>query len=97
MGARMQQFELGQVLVVLAFLGVLLCVQLYVRKNREGLRLRLAAKSRLQVIESLAIGAGERILLVSVDGNDCLVHSARSGSALVVLKERAEATQCVER
>jgi hypothetical protein len=51
----------------------------------------------LQVIESLAIGAGERILLVSVDGKDCLVHSARSGSALVVLKERAEETQCVER
>jgi flagellar biogenesis protein FliO len=59
--------------------------------------MRLAAKGRLQVIESLAIGAGERILLVSVDGNDCLVHSARSGSALVVLKERAEEIQCVER
>lgn len=90
----MPHLELGQVLVVLGFLGVLMCVQLYVRRNRESLRMRLAAQSRLQVVETLAIGAGERILLVSIDGQDCLVHSARNGSALVVLTKRAEEDQC---
>jgi flagellar biogenesis protein FliO len=93
----MPQFEVGQVLVVLGFLGVLMGVQFYVRRNRDSLRMRLAAKSRLQVIETVAIGAGERLLLVSIDGQDCVVHSARSGSALIVLNKRMEEDQCAAR
>ena len=93
----MPHLELGQILVVLAFLGVLMGAQFYIRRNRESLRIRLVAKSRLQVLETLAIGTGERILLVSIDGKECLIHSARSGSALIVLNKSAEAAQCATR
>lgn len=82
--------ELSQVLVVLGFLGVLFALQHLVRRNREGLRGRLIAEKRLQLIEALAVGTGERILLVSLDGRECLVHSARNASSLIVLEKRTE-------
>jgi len=71
-------------------LGVLFGAQYILRRNRLALRARLAPKGRMQLIETLGLGTGERLLLVSVDGKDCLLHSARNGSSLVLLNKSAE-------
>lgn len=83
--------ETGQIVTVLGFLCALLGAQYVLRRNRLGLRARLASKSRMQLIEALGLGTGERLLLVSVDGQECLLHSARAGSSLVLLDKPAEA------
>lgn len=86
--------EISQILIVLCFLGVLFAVQMLVRRNREGLRTRLALQRRIQLIETLTVGAGERVHLLSVDGRDCLVHSARHGSSLLIVESRSEDQKC---
>ena len=82
--------ETGQIATVLGFLGVLFGAQYILRRNRLALRARLAPKGRMQLIETLGLGTGERLLLVSVDGKDCLLHSSRNGSSLVLLNKSAE-------
>ena len=82
--------ETGQIATVLGFLGVLFGAQYILRRNRLALRARLVPKGRMQLIETLGLGTGERLLLVSVDGKDCLLHSARNGSSLVLLNKSAE-------
>jgi flagellar biogenesis protein FliO len=87
--------DIGQILTVLGFLGVLFAAQYVLRRNRAGLRARLAPKGRLQHLETLGLGTGERLLLLSVDGRECLLHSGRSGSSLVLLEKTTEAEPCV--
>lgn len=90
----MPLLDIGQIVTVLGFLGVLLAAQYVLRRNRTGLRARLAPKGRLHLIEALGVGTGERLLLVSVDGQVCLLHSARNGSSLVLLNTTTEAEPC---
>lgn len=86
--------EISQILVVLCFLGLLFAVQQYVRRNRDGLRSRLATQKRLHLIEVLSVGTGERLLLVGLDGRECLVHSARGGSSIMMVNGSLEAQEC---
>lgn len=82
--------EISQVLVVVCFLGLLIALQHFIRRNRDGLRNRLTTQKRLQLLEVLSLGTGERVSLVALDGRECLVHSARHGSSLIVLDVSAE-------
>ena len=90
----MPLLEIGKLATVLGFLGVLLGAQYVLRRNRLALRARLAPKGQLQLIETLALSNGERVVLISVNGRECLLHSARNSSAIVLLDRTQEVSPC---
>lgn len=87
----MSLVETSQILVVLLFLGALFAIQAIIRRKRGEIRSRLGREGRLQMLETMALGQGERVVLLSVDGAPYLLHSKKSGGTLMAVPARDEA------
>ena len=72
-----------QIVVVLAFLAVLFAVQIFLKYGRMPQN-QLRNVDRLRLVQQIAIGPKERLLLVSVDNDEFLVTCPKHGLMSVV-------------
>ena len=72
-----------QIVVVLAFLAVLFAVQIFLKYGRMPQN-QLRNVDRLRLVQQIAIGPKERLLLVSVDNDEFLVTCPKHGQMSVV-------------
>ncbi|MBM3611421.1 MAG: hypothetical protein FJX19_00370 [Alphaproteobacteria bacterium] len=73
--------EASQIVIVVAFLALLVVLQVWVRRNREGLGARLRPGREVDIIETVAIAPQERLTLVRIGTQRVLVLSARGAGA----------------
>ncbi|MDX1779698.1 MAG: flagellar assembly protein FliO [Thalassovita sp.] len=69
--------QIDQILKVGGFLAVLVAVLVLVQSNRSKLSGRMAKGRRMQLSEVTALGPDARAMLLSVDGADFLVVTAK--------------------
>ena len=72
-----------QIVVVLAFLAVLFAVQIFLKYGRMP-QSQMRSVDRLRLVQQIAIGPKERLLLVSVDSEEFLVACPKHGQMSVV-------------
>ena len=58
--------EASQIVIVVAFLALLVGVQVWVRRNREGLGARLRPGREVEILETVALAPHERLTLVQI-------------------------------
>ena len=73
-----------QIVVTTVFLGVMLVALIILRRKGGAIRASLKAGKRIAVIEDTAVSPTERLRLISVDGSEFLMLSAK-GQAPVLM------------
>ena len=84
--------EASQIVIVVAFLALLVGVQVWVRRNREGLGARLRPGREVEILETVALAPHERLTLVRIGAERVLVLSARGAGAQMLPLGPAPAT-----
>ena len=69
--------SISQVVIVIVFLALLVGVQVWVRRNREGIGARLRQGREIVVVEQANLAPTERVTLLRVGDRRVLVYSAR--------------------
>lgn len=72
-----------QIVVVLAFLAVLFAVQIFLKYGRVP-QSPLRGADRLRLVQQIAVGPKERLLLVCVDNEEFLIACPKHGEMSVV-------------
>lgn len=80
----MAGIDASQIVIVLAFLALLVVLQVWVRRNREGLGAKLRAGREVEIVETVAIAPQERLTLVRIGTQRVLVLSARGAGVQMV-------------
>lgn len=89
--------QIDQILKVGGFLAVLVAVLVLVQSNRSKLSGRMAKGRRMQLSEVTALGPDARAMLLSVDGTDFLVVTAkRQAPVITELPKGAEKSDIVK-
>jgi len=65
------------------FMAALGAAWIFVHRNKHGLSRKLAQGRRLQVQDTLALGANQRAVLLAVDGREFLVVQGKGGNCSV--------------
>ena len=73
-----------QIVVTTVFLGIMLVALIILRRKGGAIRASLKAGKRIAVIEDTAVSPTERLRLISVDGSEFLILSAK-GQAPVLM------------
>ena len=74
----------NQIITAVIFLSVLFLFQLFIKKNKFGLKDKFSAKTRLRVIESVKLSQSEQIRIVRIDNIDYALFSNKGVQAYVL-------------
>lgn len=79
----MTELQPYQIMTVIAFLAVLVLIQVAIKLFR-GQDLLRPAQKRMRVVETLTVGPKERLLLVEIDEQETLVGVSKQGSVSIL-------------
>ena len=79
----MTELQPYQILTVIAFLAMLVLIQVAIKFFR-GQDLLRPAQKRMRVVETLTVGPKERLLLVEIDEQQTLVGVSKQGSVSIL-------------
>ena len=82
-GSTMDPLHMDQILILGAFLGALCLLWALILRHKDSIGARLATGRRLRVVESSALGATDRAVILSVDGRDFLLVSIRGATPVL--------------
>ena len=84
---------LQQIMITLAFLGIMVGVLFFLRRKGSAIRSSLHAGRRITIIEDTAVAQGERLRLVQIDDQTFVMVSAKGvAPSLVPLHQSQHAT-----
>ena len=84
---------LQQIMITLAFLGIMVGVLFFLRRKGSAIRSSLHAGRRITIIEDTAVAQGERLRLVQIDDQTFVMVSAKGvAPSLVPLSQSKPAT-----
>ena len=84
---------LQQIMITLAFLGIMIGVLFFLRRKGSAIRSSLHAGRRITIIEDTAVAQGERLRLVQIDDQTFVMVSAKGvAPSLVPLCQSQPAT-----
>jgi len=79
---------LQQIIITIAFLGVLMAVLFYLKRKGGAIRANLHAHKRMRVIEETAVSPTEKLRLISIDGQMMVMATAKNvAPSLLILPE----------
>ena len=64
-----------QIITAVIFLSVLFLFQLFIKKNKFGLKDKFSAKTRLSIVESIKLNQSEQIRIIRIDNTDYALFS----------------------
>ena len=78
------EFSSWQIFVALAFLGILLLLQYYIKKNKGSIRKTFQLNKRINLLENAKIGNTDSIQLIKIDRTEYAIFSTRGATPFVL-------------
>ena len=73
-----------QIITAVIFLSVLFLFQLFVRKNKFGLKDKFASKTRIRMVESVKLSQYEQVRIITIDNIDYALFSNKGAQTYVL-------------
>ena len=90
----MYDLSLGQIITASSFVGILICIQLYIRKNKSKLKNHWSLNRRINLIETLKLNAHEKIQILRIDKAEYLYIFTKGTQPVVLpLEEKSKSSR----
>ena len=85
---QLQDIDFNQIIIVLLFLGFLVTLQQFIKKNKFNLQTKFNNRKRINLIDEFGISPTERIRLIRVDNKEYIYLYSKGSSPVMYPHER---------
>lgn len=79
-----EDISISQILTAVLFIAVLFAVQIYITKNKNSLKGKLASNRRIELAESSRLGPNEKVQILRVDHLEYLYFFSKGNQPVIV-------------
>ena len=88
----MGEISTGQILTAVCFIGLLIFVQLFIKRNKATIIDRWSLNKRINLIETCRLNSGERLQILKVDQSEYLYCFSKGNQPVIIPLHTAATT-----